>query len=96
MQHMNFGLTIRENRQRNNLSVQNLADKLGTTPGYISKIEVRGEIPNPDMIFKLANIFGMDAETLIRAAKDDKKEQMCKSIEKKFDNAMALYRMEKK
>lgn len=91
-----FAQKIRELRNKKNWSVYDLADKIGKTPGYISKIEARGEIPSPEMIIQLAEQLGSKPEDLIEIAKAEKADEVSKAIQQKYDDSLALYRRNKK
>jgi len=93
---MDFGRTIRELRRARGWSVYELADRIGKTAGYISKIEARGEIPSPEMIVTLATALHTDPEELVKLAKRAKTEQAASTIERKYDEALILYRKGKK
>lgn len=93
---MDFGRTIRELRRKRDWSVYDLAGRIGRTAGYISKIEARGEIPSPEMIVMLADALGTRAEGLFEIAKREKTEQAASTIERKYDEALILYRKGKK
>ncbi|WP_442508335.1 helix-turn-helix domain-containing protein [Novipirellula sp. SH528] len=66
---MRFGETIREMRQDRKLSQRDLAEKVGVTFTYISKIENHkldfGQHPSEEMICKLADALGADEDTLL-------------------------------
>lgn len=95
---MTFGQKIRELRQGKDWSVYDLAGKIKAIPpykataGYISKIEVRGEIPSPDMILRLAEVLNADAGDLIELAKNEKSQEVSRNVKRKYDDAFALYR----
>jgi transcriptional regulator with XRE-family HTH domain len=89
---MTFAQHIRTLRKKKKWSVYDLAKEINRTPGYISKIEARGEIPSPDMILKLAEVLGTDAGKLVEVAKKEKSEEISEAVKEKYDNAFALYR----
>ena len=93
---MDFGQTIRELRRKRGWSVYDLAERIERTAGYISKIEARGEIPSPEMITALADALRTPAEGLFEIAKREKTEQAASLIERKYDEALTLYRKGKK
>jgi len=66
-----FGDKIRELRLGQEMTVTQLAEAISKTPGYISRIEVRDEIPSPQLISVLARALNADLEMLLRLAKDD-------------------------
>lgn len=94
--NMSFAHKIRELRSKRGWSVYDLAERIDKSPGYVSKIEARGEIPSPDMIIKLADTLGVDAEELFEIAKKEKGEQLKRNVHKKYDDAFTLYRRTKK
>lgn len=89
---MTFGETIRQLRHKKEWSVSDLATRVAKSTPYVSRIETRGEIPSPSIILKLAEILGIRAERLFDAAKKEKSEELIKVTEKKYDDALALYR----
>jgi len=94
---MNFAQRIKKLRRAKGWSVYDLANAIRVkSPGYISKIEARGEIPSPEMISKLADALEADAKELFELAKKDKHQQLTHSINKKYDEGYALYRKSKK
>jgi len=91
-----FAQKIRELRNKKEWSVYQLAEAINKTPGYVSKIEARGEIPSPEMIVKLAEAFGTSAEELAEIAKAEKSAELVKNVTKKYDDAVVLYRKSRK
>jgi transcriptional regulator with XRE-family HTH domain len=79
---MIFGERIRELRKAKNLSQRGLADKVGVSFTYISKIENEkldfGDYPSEDLIRKLAKSLGVDADELLLLA-----EKIPKQIKKR-------------
>lgn len=79
---MNFGERIRDLRKAKNLSQRGLADKVGVSFTYISKIENEkldfGDYPSEDLIRKLAKSLGADADELLLLA-----EKIPKQIKKR-------------
>jgi transcriptional regulator with XRE-family HTH domain len=64
-----FGTEVRNARTRKEISLREVAKKLGFTPVYISDIE-RGNRnpPGPNTVREWAEIVGLDADSLIRLA----------------------------
>lgn len=94
---MSFAQRIRELRKAKHWSVYDLATAIQLkSPGYVSKIEARGEIPSPEMIVKLAEALGADAKELFELAKKEKSEGISKAVRQKYDEAFALYRRSKR
>ena len=65
----NFGETIREMREAQDLGLRTAADRLGISPAYLSRIE-RGKErpPKPDVIKRIATMLGGDPDLLFRLA----------------------------
>jgi len=94
---VDFGMYIKDARNAKGWSVYDLAESIGLkSPGYISRIEGRGEIPGPDLISKLAESLDIDAEKLFTLAGSEKGEEAKRSAQKKYENALAMYRKGKK
>lgn len=70
---MRFGQRIRELRKAKNLSLRTLAEAVGVSFTYISKIENEkldfGDYPGEDLIAKLAAALEVDADELLILAK---------------------------
>jgi transcriptional regulator with XRE-family HTH domain len=70
---MRFGEKIRELRKARNLGQRALADKVGISFTYLSKIENEkldfGDYPSEELIRKLAKALGHDADELLLLAK---------------------------
>ena len=71
---MSFGILIRKTRLRaqkgdRKYSLRKTAERIGIQPSYLSKIE-RGELPPPgeEVICKLADELGLDADVLLAMA----------------------------
>jgi transcriptional regulator with XRE-family HTH domain len=79
---MSFGERIRDLRKTKNLSQRDLADKVGVSFTYISKIENEkldfGDYPSEDLIRKLAKSLVADADELLLLA-----EKIPKQIKKR-------------
>jgi transcriptional regulator with XRE-family HTH domain len=87
---------LRELRQRHGYSVRKLADLLDRTPGYVSRIEGRGEIPSPELLCRIAEVYRVDPKELLELAKRSQLEQTEKNIDEKQASALTLYRKGKR
>lgn len=69
MNPKNFGATIRELREGQQISLRKFADKVGISPTYLSKIE-RDEFPPPgeETVKKFAEALNQDADELLALA----------------------------
>lgn len=91
-----FGSEIKKLRNAKGWSVRELSSRIGKTAGYISQIEGRGEIPSPEVICLLAELFEFSLETLLQLAKSDQLSKAESDIKAKYDAALVLYRKERK
>ena len=87
-----FGILIKQSRENRGLTVRALADAIGKSPGYISRIEVRGEIPSVELVVELATALGGDAERFLDCAKNDSMDRVTNEVETKYQDALALFR----
>jgi transcriptional regulator with XRE-family HTH domain len=61
-----FGEKLRQLRTRNGWSMADLAPKLEITRAYIGRMERGEKIPNAAMILKIADIFNISIDRLMR------------------------------
>jgi transcriptional regulator with XRE-family HTH domain len=61
-----FGEKLRTLRNRRELTLRQLSDLLEVGYSYIGKMERGEKIPNASMIVKIADIFGVTADQLMR------------------------------
>jgi transcriptional regulator with XRE-family HTH domain len=90
-----FGILIKQSRENRGMTVRALADAIGKSPGYISRIEVRGEIPSVDLVVGLAKALEGDVERFLECAKTDSMERATNEVETKYQEALALFRQGK-
>lgn len=57
--------TVREQRQRMNLTQEALAKALGVERSTVTKWEIGESKPRADMLVKLANFFGCSVDVLL-------------------------------
>ena len=87
-----FGDRIKHLREERDLTVRDLASLIGASAGYVSRVEVRGEIPSPEMICRLAEALHASAEALLAAAKTEQLASARDRIEARHADALRLYR----
>ena len=64
-----FGETIRLLREAQKLGLRTAAEQLGISPAYLSRVERgRENPPRPELIRRMAALFGGDADLLFRLA----------------------------
>ncbi len=103
-QDTSFGELIQSLRREKGWKVQDFIEKLcpigrdkkNLSPAYITKIEVHGEIPNPEVICKMADVLGYDLDELLDSAKQRKIKKYKESLEEKYKKATTFYRTQKK
>ena len=85
---MQFGEKVRELRLAKNLTLRDLAGKVGVDFTYISKIENQklsfGEYPSEELIRKIAKSLGADADELLILA-DKIPKQIKKRVKERPD-----------
>ena len=66
-EYMNrFGEKLGTLRERQGVSLKQLGDKIGVSKSYIWKLEQGKRMPNVVMVIKIANIFGVTTDQLVR------------------------------
>ena len=83
--NVTFARKIQQLRKSKGWTIFDLAREIGTTPGYISKIEARGEIPSPKTVVKLARALQVDTGKLLDLAKEEKIEEIKKNIIERYE-----------
>ena len=91
-----LGKRLKKLRNDAGLSVRALAEKLGVTPGYISRVEARSEVPSAEFLCKLAAFFGVRPEELLDLAKQVQLKKVAGDIAARHESALALFRKGKK
>jgi transcriptional regulator with XRE-family HTH domain len=64
-----LGQKVRRLRRRDELSQTELARRIGLSErsrGYISEIENNKKVPPPDVVVRLARVFGVSTDYLLR------------------------------
>lgn len=82
-------------REQAGFTLRDAASKLNKSPGYISRIEGRGEIPSAELLCEMAELYRTDVEELMELAKKSQLDQTRIGIEEKHGNALRLYRKNK-
>jgi transcriptional regulator with XRE-family HTH domain len=86
---------IKKARTKEGLSVRDLAARVGVSPGYISRIEGRGEVPTAEVLCRLSDVLKIPAESLLAEAKADLLEKAKQDISQKHAEALRLFRRSK-
>ncbi|MBV7332456.1 helix-turn-helix domain-containing protein [Chloroflexi bacterium TSY] len=62
-----FGEKVRALRQKNRMTLKELAEALELSSfSYVSEIETGKKTPHPTLIIKIADVFGVTADQLMR------------------------------
>ena len=87
---MNFGDKIKIARKQKGLTVKSFIQLLGikVSPSYITKIEIHGEIPEPNLIGRIAEVLDLNRNELLEIAKESKIRNFEQTITKKYKQAM--------
>ena len=64
-------MMLRQLRLKKNMTLRELASKIGVTLAYISQIEKGQKTPSLHIAFKLANFFGVSVEDLFPQFKNN-------------------------
>ena len=88
-----FGQLIKELRKKKNWTAKDFLEKLNIegsklSSSYITKIEVYGEIPSPEIICKMADVLLFGVEALVELAKKIKITRFEKSLNEKYKKAI--------
>jgi transcriptional regulator with XRE-family HTH domain len=78
-------------RRERGWTVKEFIEKLGEkiSPAYMTKIEVHGEIPKPELICEMADVFECNADELLESAKQRKIKKYEESLKEKYSKAIA-------
>ncbi len=87
---------LRSLRKQSGLTVREFAVRIGKSPGYVSRIEGKSEIPSAELLCQIANVYEIPAEELLELAKSKQIADVKKTIEEKQASALALFRKGKK
>lgn len=91
-----FGNKLKELRSEKGLSVRGFAGELEKTPGYISRIEGRGEIPSTEFVVSVAEFFSTELDLLLELVKADQLSKAEAAIDAKHNQTIRLFRKGKK
>ena len=67
---LEIGKRIKALRKSNNMTQQELADSLGVSLNYISKIEPGMKVPAVDLFIRISEFFDVSLDFLILGVKD--------------------------
>lgn len=83
---LNIGNQIRMNRRRMDLTQEQLAEKLGTSPQTVSRWECGTTYPDLEMLPVIASFFGTSVDAMLGCTEEEK-QKFCRELQMEFDNA---------
>lgn len=70
MDLLNFGNKLKELRNQNKMTQQQLAVQIGVSKSVISYYELQERIPSPEILLKLASVFHVSTDYLLGISTD--------------------------
>ena len=90
MEIFDFGLRLRELREKKRLSQQQLADWLGLTRFSISNYENNTQTPPADTLVRLADIYGVSVDYLLGVKNDRKRVLVIEGLTPSQEKALEI------
>ena len=90
MEIFDFGLRLRELREKKRLSQQQLADWLGLTRSSISNYENNTQTPPADTLVRLADIYGVSVDYLLGVKNDRKRVLVIEGLTHSQEKALEI------
>ena len=82
---MSFGSYLKQQRESNNWSIKELAERLGFSSSYVSQLETGARIPSQKQLATLAKAYKLPEEEVRRHWTEGKIQQVSKDGNYKFD-----------
>lgn len=85
-----FGSMVRKAREKKEWTVRTFRERLGVkiSPAYITKIEVKDEIPSPSLTLRIAEVLDIDFEKLVEAAKESRRRMFNEMLNRKWEEIL--------
>src|SRR5260370_33307389 len=77
---MSLGETIRKAREGHQLTQSALAQRVGVTPGFITKLEKDEALPGSELLLALAGVLDLTSEELLKLAESARRERSGRRI----------------
>ena len=90
MEIFDFGLRLRELREKKRLSQQQLADWLGLTRSSINNYENNTQTPPADTLVRLADIYGVSVDYLLGVKNDRKRVLVIEGLTPSQEKALEI------
>ena len=88
-----LGVIIKSARQRANITMESLAEKVGITERYLYRIENEGKVPKFDVLKKLVRELAIDANSIFypeKPSKDSEIEDLVRTLYSCDDRSMKI------
>ncbi len=82
---MSFGTYLKKQRESNNWTIKELADRLGFSSSYISQLETGARVPSQKQLASLAKAYQLPEEEVKRQWTEGKIQQVSKDSDYKFN-----------
>ena len=87
-----LGNRLRELRMASGCTGAEFASAIGRSPGYISAMEVRGQIPSLELLVAIARLHKSDPKELLELAKEERLVRANREIDQRHAAALAAWR----
>jgi transcriptional regulator with XRE-family HTH domain len=77
---MSLGETIRKAREGHRLTQSTLAERVGVTPGFITKLEKDETLPGAELVLALAGVLKLSRDDLLKLAENARSERSGRRI----------------
>lgn len=91
-----LGRFIRDRRTECGFSVREFARRLDRSAAYVSRLEVRGEIPSAPLACEMARVLNVSLDDLLAQVKEAQLERASREIDQRHAEALILHRKERK
>lgn len=85
-----LGQLIRDARHRSGLTLEDVAEKVGVTPGALSHIESGRRLPNPSNAVAIAEILGVPTEEILQALDAEHSQRRRNSVDRELHQSLDL------
>jgi transcriptional regulator len=93
MNKIEIGTRIKESRIKNNLTQEQLAEKVDRGATYISDIERGAKLPSLSLLIKIIDVLGVSADFILRGEIESGKQYIYSDITKKLDSLTPKQRL---
>lgn len=94
-QSTTLGSVIKSARKRSNLTIEELADRVGISERYLYRIENEGKKPSYDVLYAIIRTLAISPDLIFypeRPSKDSKIENLVRLLHSCDDNSLSVVR----